>query len=85
MTGRICNIDLFSTELEVDQDFSIVDKAIAYNYPYILEMYILIVRNALYIPDMSYNLLPPFILREGVLVVKDVPKIQFIHSTKDDY
>ena len=33
------------------------------------------VRNALYVPSMEHNLIPPFILREAVLVLNDTPKI----------
>ena len=34
---------------------------------------------------MNHNLLPPLILIEGGLVVKDVPKIQCVNPTKDDH
>ena len=39
------------------------------------ETYILIVRNALYMPSMDLNLIPPFIMRAGGVQVNDMPKI----------
>jgi len=35
----------------------------------------LIVRNVLYIKHLRNNLIPPFIMREGEVIVNDVPKI----------
>ena len=31
--------------------------------------------NALYVPSMNHNLIPPFIMREAGIIVNDVPKI----------
>ncbi|KAL7534954.1 hypothetical protein ACHAXR_006167 [Thalassiosira sp. AJA248-18] len=53
----------------------IVDAAIAYDCPYTMKTYILIVRSALYVISMQHNLIPPFIMREAGLVVNDVPRI----------
>ena len=53
----------------------IVDVAVAYDCPYSLKTYIFVMKNALYVPSMNHNLVPPFILREAGLVVNDVPKI----------
>ena len=46
-----------------------------------MRTYILTVKNALYVPSMSHNLIPPFIMREAGLVVNDVPRI---HVRIDD-
>ena len=32
-------------------------------------------RNALYVPSMSHNLIPPFIMRKSGFIVNDVPEI----------
>jgi hypothetical protein len=32
-------------------------------------------KNALYIPSMERNLIPPFVTREAGLIVNDVPRI----------
>ena len=47
--------------------------------------YLLVARNALYVPSMQNNLLPPFILREAGLHVNDVPKIHVSSPTIDDH
>jgi hypothetical protein len=38
-------------------------------------VYILVIQNALYVSSMDYNLLPPFMLREAGVIVRDNPKI----------
>ena len=43
--------------------------------PYSMKTYLLSIRNALYVPSMTHNLIPPFIMREAGLVVNDVPRI----------
>jgi hypothetical protein len=39
----------------------------------------------LYVESMNTNLIPPFILREGGLIVNDKPKILCEHPTEDDH
>jgi hypothetical protein len=54
----------------------LVDAAVQYECPYDGNTYVLIIRNALHIPSMTHNLIPPFMMREAGLEVKDTPKIQ---------
>ena len=63
----------------------IVDAAVLYECPYSGNRIILIVRNALYVPAMRNNLIPPFIMREKGVVVNDVPKIQLEDPDESDY
>lgn len=65
-------------------EIPIVDAAVLYECPYNGEMYILVIRNALYVPAMRHNLLPPFILREHGVQVSEVPKIQTKDPTTED-
>ena len=65
-TGKSCNVEPFDPALGTAQGVPIVDAAIAYDCPFIYETYILIIRNALYIETMQYNLIPPLIMREVV-------------------
>jgi hypothetical protein len=53
----------------------IVDAAIAYDCNKSGKTFILIMKNALYIPSMERNLIPPFVMREAGLLVNDVPRI----------
>ena len=74
-TGQTCNVKPFSSKLGIASNVLIVDgAAIVYDCPFTQETYILIFRNALYIPTMDNNLLPPFIMRAGNMIVDDVPK-----------
>ena len=74
-TGKTCNVEPFDPALGTTQGVPIVDAAIAYDCLFTHETYILIIRNTLYIETMQYNLIPPFIMREGGLIVNDIPKI----------
>ena len=84
-TGRTCNVQPFDKQLGVASNVPIVDSAIAYDCPYTSRTYILVMRNALHIPTMCNNLVPPFILREAGLDVNDKPKIHCKSPTKDDH
>ena len=84
-TGKTCDVSPFMDELGITKDVPIVDGAIAYDCPYSRQTYILIVRNALHIPSMENNLIPPFIMREGGVIVNDVPKFQCKVPTVEDF
>ena len=84
-TGKTCNVSPFMDGLGVAKDVPIVDGAVAYDCPYTRETYILIVRNALHIPSMENNLIPPFIMRQGGVVVNDVPKFQCKDPSVEDH
>ena len=84
-TGRTCNVQPFSTDLGIVKDVPIVDGALAYDCPYSGIVYILLVRNALHVPSMDHNLIPPFIMRAGGVIVNDVPKIQCEDPAVDDH
>ena len=74
-TGRSAEVQAFSNECNSLEEIPIVDAAIAYDCTATGKTFILIVKNALYIPTMDRNLIPPFIMREAGLVVNDVPRI----------
>lgn len=63
----------------------LVDAALKYESPFDGKVCILLVRNALHVPTMKNNLLPPFMLREAGIQVNDVPKIQVNGATEDDH
>jgi hypothetical protein len=84
-TNRSCNVKPFSSELGIAENVPIVDGAIAYDDEYTGETYILIMRNALYIPSMHINLLPPFIMRAGGVIVNDIPKIHCKNPSSSDH
>ena len=84
-TGRTCNVHPFSSDLGTAKNVPIVDGALAYDCPYSGQVYILLVRNALHIPSMHHNLLPPFILRTGGVKVNDVPKTRCASPDVEDH
>jgi hypothetical protein len=83
-TGRIAEVNAFTPDYEPMQ-LPIVDAAIQYDCPYDGQSYILIIRNALHVPAMKNNLLPPFVMREAGIQVFDTPKIQMTDPTIEDH
>ena len=63
----------------------LVDAMVKYDNPYNGKLYILVLRNALYVPSMDNNLIPPFMLRGMGVTVNDVPKIHKEDPTADDH
>jgi len=63
----------------------VVDAMVAFDDPYADNedgrTYFLVFYNAVYIPDMSHHLIPPFVMREAGLKVNDCPKM---HASDPD-
>ena len=62
-----------------------MNAVIVYDCPQSGQTYLLFVRNALCVPSMEHNLIPPFILREAGLVLHDTPKIHFNIPIAEDH
>jgi hypothetical protein len=80
-SGKTAEVSPFTPDYEALQKVPIVDAAIAYTCPCTNKEYILIVRDALSVPSMKNNLIPPFIMREAGLHVETTPKIQATDPT----
>ena len=80
-SGKSADVRPFSSKCSKMESVPIVDAAVAYDCPYTLKTYLLTVRNALHVPSMEHNLIPPFIMREAGLIVNDTPKI---HTKRED-
>lgn len=74
-SGRTTQVSPFTPEYDDLTEVPIVDVAIAYDCPYQSTTHILVCHNALYVPALSNNLIPPFLMREAGIVVNDTPKI----------
>ena len=75
----------FSSDIGMTKNIPIVEGALAYDCRYTCEVYDLVVRNTLLVPSMNHNVIPPFIMRAGGLIVNDFPKIHCEDSTVDDH
>ena len=82
---RTCNVEPFDKNLRKAKQIPVIDAALAYDYSYTYETYLLIVRNALYIESMENNLVLPFIMREARLLVRDTLKIHPNNPDAKDY
>jgi hypothetical protein len=61
------------------------DAVIANDNPISLTTYLLVMRNAVLIPTMNHNLVPPFSLQEACLYVDETPKHQVANPTIDNH
>jgi hypothetical protein len=83
-TGKTTEVSAYSPEYEPKR-IELVDAAVQYDCPYNGETYILVIRNALHVPAMRTNLIPPFMMREAGIHVNDIPKIQVEDPGVDDH
>jgi hypothetical protein len=83
-TGRIADVKAYTPDYDTMQ-IPIVDAAVKYECPYDGTTYILVIRNALHVPSMQNNLIPPFMIREAGIILHDTPKMQVEHPTVDDH
>ena len=63
--GKTCTVNYFLKSAGKLENIRIVDAVMAYDCPYLAKPYLLLTRNALYVPELPINLFPPFSLREG--------------------
>ena len=84
-TGKTAQVSPFTPDYNAMSGVRIVDAAIQYDCPYSHQPYVLIVRNALHVPSMKNNLIPPFIMREAGIKVNSTPKIHVDDPTVDDH
>ncbi len=61
-SGLVATVTPFSLDIPSMDDVEIGDVAMAYDNPRTGLIYLLVMRNALIIPSMNHNLLPPFLV-----------------------
>ena len=83
-TGKKVDVSPFTPDYK-PLTVPLVDATVKYNNPYNGKSYILVLHNALYVPSMDSNLIPPFMLREMGVTVNDVSKIHKEDPTVDDH
>ena len=83
-TGKQASVYPYSPEYD-PLSVPIVDAAVLYECPFTGKNVILVIRNALHVPSMRHNLMPPFIMREAGIQVREITKIHTEDVTADDH
>ena len=83
-TGKKVDVSPFTPDYK-PLTVPLVDATVKYDNPYNGKSYILVLQNALYVPSMDNNLIPPFMLRIMGVTVNDIPKIHKEDPTVDDH
>jgi hypothetical protein len=84
-SGNFLDVTPFSADLPVLQMVEIGDAMMAYDDPFTFITYLLVMKNALLIPSMDHNLIPPFLLQEAGLTLDEMPKHQMESPTIDNH
>ena len=84
-TGKTVDVSPFTKSLGTIQKVQVIDCAIAHDCSFTGETHIIILYNALYIPEMIHNLVPPFVIRREGNTLSDVPKIHVTDPSVDDH
>ena len=82
-TGKIVEVSAYLPDLPKKQ-IPLVDAAILYECEVTGASYILIIMNALHVPSMTSNLIPPFVMRQKGIVVNDRAKQHSRNPTLED-
>lgn len=83
-TGKTVDVHAFSPDHPA-LTLKLIDAVVKYDCPYKGSSQLLLMRNALHVPSMENNLIPPFIMREAGVQVSDTPKIHVREPTLDDH
>ena len=80
-TAQTVSVGAFSESTRGLNNVSIVDVMLAYDCERTNQVYLLVLRNVLYIESMDDNLIPPFILQEAGLTMNKRAKIHYQKGT----
>ena len=84
-SGKYADVQASAKDVKGLPEIPNVDSVIAYDCTSSGETYLLVVRNALCVPTMDINLIPPFVLRESGLILNDTPKIHCKDPSVEDH
>ena len=70
----------FTPDYQAMDKVLIVYAEVQYTCQYIAELYIIMFSISLSVPSMGNTIIPPFIMRESGLVVKDTEKFTYIED-----
>ena len=83
-TGKSIDVSPFTSTLGILKKVPVIDCLIAYECPFEGSVQILCIHNALHVPEMECNLLPPFIVRRNGHYVNEI-RIQAKKPTVDHH
>ena len=83
--GRTFNVQPFSIDLGMARNVPIADGGLACDCPFIGKVNVLVLRNALHVPSVDHNLIPPFTMRAGGITINDSLKIHCEDPIVDDH
>ena len=84
-SGKNVDVGAFTESAGGLNQVPIVDAMLAYDCRRTNQVYLLVLRNVLYIDSMEDNLIPPFILREAGIIVNERAKIHSEEPTEEDH
>jgi hypothetical protein len=73
--NKTCELSPYSPDYE-PMEVPLVDAAVRYDRDG--RVYFLLIRNALYVPSLDHNLLPPFMITEAGVIVKETPRYSWM-------
>jgi hypothetical protein len=82
--GETVDVNAFTPDYPA-MKAKLIDAAVRYDCPFSGISHLLLIRNAIYVPAMKNNLIPPFIMREAGIKVNDCPKIHVNDPSVDDH
>ena len=83
-TGKLVDVNPFAPDCPA-MSVKVVDAAVKYECPHTGVDHLLLIHNALCVPSMRNNLVPPFAMREAGITANDAPKIHTDNPTIDDH
>ena len=83
-TGKSVEVNPFSPDYN-SMTVKLVDAVVRYDCPFEGTSQLILFRDALHVPSMQNNLIPPFIIREAGVQLYDTPKIHVNDPTVDDH
>ena len=84
-TRHYADVNDFANDVGQMKRVPIKYMAIYYDFPYQKNTFLLMIKNALHLPSMNHNLIPPFILDESGLEVYTNPKIHSKNLSVDSH
>ena len=74
-TGNEVKVSGFSDELGKSLTAEIVDAMLSYDCKFTGNIYLLVIRNAIYLRKMRVNLIPPFMMRIAGIELNECPTL----------